>query len=205
MWQSAARLDYTPVVDIRKIRGAVSEACREIMKYSTKTSDLVADTRWLVEYIFQVHKLRFLSAGGLIRQHLNTAEPSDDELIAPSDEKTDDAKIFALSRFDWEKKKKEYFCSGVKKRPVQPPQPVAEPEPAPVPITYGEMRAAKKAADDARSAKILSEMRSEKIPLATEKHVVEERPRDLLLEWMAELWRRHLYDLRPFGVYLFLK
>ena len=73
-WRSAMRLDYDPTVDIRRIKpvkdappglspslaGAV-----EVLKYTAKGSDLLADAAWTDTIMTQTHRLRFLATGGV--------------------------------------------------------------------------------------------------------------------------------------------
>lgn len=72
-WQRAARLDYVPVVDVRRVKplkdapeglspslaGAV-----EVLKYTAKGSDLLANATWTDTVMTQTHRLRFLATGG---------------------------------------------------------------------------------------------------------------------------------------------
>lgn len=92
LWQECAKLDYSPVVDIRAVkprdlksdhaqndattalRGAVSET----LKYAVKPSDMVADPDWFLEMTRQVYKMRFVATGGALKDVLKDGDADDD-------------------------------------------------------------------------------------------------------------------------------
>lgn len=92
LWQETARLDYTPVVDIRTVKSKAPKgsadpvvglraAAAETLKYSVKPADMVADPDWFLEMTRQVHRLRFVATGGVLRDVLRVEEETDDDLI----------------------------------------------------------------------------------------------------------------------------
>jgi hypothetical protein len=158
-------VDYTPVVNVKGLRGKVEDAAREVLKYATKPEDLTADANWLVRYLKQVHNLRFLSTGGIIKDYLSTEEPDADEMIVPGQEDViDDSGVLALTRFDWNRKKTGYYATDTKTRPAPASAPVAEPWEAwgSEPVRRGDWAAEKKAYDDRRAKEILDEMKKDK-------------------------------------------
>lgn len=46
MWKQSARLDYDPVIDVRKLRGELAKACAEVAKYAVKENDIVIPEDW---------------------------------------------------------------------------------------------------------------------------------------------------------------
>lgn len=42
----------------------------EILKYQVKESDLVADRKWFLELTRQLHKIRAIAVGGILRQYM---------------------------------------------------------------------------------------------------------------------------------------
>lgn len=109
-WRESARLDYDPVVDVRtitlskkkraeraKVEAAGGEleplhlalaatAAAEVLKYSTKATDLIqAPTAWLETFIDQVHKLRFVGPGGVLKKALQD-DKDDDDLVHVSED-----------------------------------------------------------------------------------------------------------------------
>lgn len=85
-WRSCLRFDYTPVVDVRSVRDdpeTIAGAVREVLKYSTKASDLdVAEhPDFLWHLTRQTRKLRFVASGGVLRDVLReNEEPGNEEL-----------------------------------------------------------------------------------------------------------------------------
>jgi len=111
LWRECARLDYQPIVDIRTVkarRGAPGEtplrqALAETLKYAVKPSDMEGD--WLIELTKQVHRLRFLASGGVLRNMLREFEASEqDLLLADEDGEGGDPVLF----FDWRREIRRY-------------------------------------------------------------------------------------------------
>jgi plasmid rolling circle replication initiator protein Rep len=108
LWADCMRLDYLPQVSIQAFRTATPEqlekAVYELAKYTTKPSDLIgAPTGWLVEYIHQIHRLRFLSSGGVFKDALAQAdeEYQNENLITVGEKEAEDATVIRQSLFDW--------------------------------------------------------------------------------------------------------
>jgi len=93
LWQSCARLNYTPNVDVRTVkpRARSGEACADVaealrgavaetLKYSTKPGDMTADADWFLELTRQTHRRRFVATGGVLRDVLRVEQESDDDL-----------------------------------------------------------------------------------------------------------------------------
>jgi hypothetical protein len=117
LWQECARLDYTPVVDVRTVRAkpgsvagpgdALRAAAAETLKYATKPSDLVADGDWLLEMTRQVHKLRFVASGGALKNVLRIDDESDEALALVEDDEEGEASKARLA-FAWRRKDGHY-------------------------------------------------------------------------------------------------
>lgn len=111
LWQSVLRVDYEPVVDVRALSKDKSPEVLipEILKYATKASDLVADKDWFLEYTKQMHKLRCVSTGGVLKEYLSALENEPEDLIGKSDEEDensgeDDPHLY----FNWRRKEQKY-------------------------------------------------------------------------------------------------
>ena len=85
MWRKALRVDYTPVVDVRRIKSKnenfsdIDSAIIETVKYSVKHSDLCKRTNEDFYYLYtQTKNLRFISAGGILKEHLNLIKIDED-------------------------------------------------------------------------------------------------------------------------------
>ena len=111
LWRECARVDYRPIVDIRTVRarrGAPGEkplrrALAETLKYSIKPSDMEGE--WLIELTKQVHKLRFLASGGILRNMLRESEESEqDLLLLGEDSEGGDPVLF----FNWRREIRRY-------------------------------------------------------------------------------------------------
>lgn len=87
MWKKAMRLDYDPNVDIRSVKSRsesisnISEIISEVAKYSVKEIDLVSDPDWMLEYTRQIHKMRAVSLGGVLKKYLTEEDATNEELI----------------------------------------------------------------------------------------------------------------------------
>jgi plasmid rolling circle replication initiator protein Rep len=86
LWQSAMRLDYLPVVNVKAVKprkdaaegtDAVAIAVLETLKYGVKESDLMQDAVWLHELTKQLHKTRAISVGGVLKGLFQEDEPED--------------------------------------------------------------------------------------------------------------------------------
>jgi len=91
MWQKALRVDYRPVVDVRRIKAkktkngkilsALQSAVFEVAKYSVKHTILTekSDTEFS-QIMNQTKGMRFFATGGLLKQMINL-QKCDEELI----------------------------------------------------------------------------------------------------------------------------
>jgi len=91
MWQKALRVDYAPVVDVRRIKAketksgkkltALQSAVFEVAKYSVKHTELTkkSDDEFS-SIILQTRKMRFFSTGGILKEKINLLK-CDEELI----------------------------------------------------------------------------------------------------------------------------
>ncbi len=91
MWAKALRVDYKPIVDVRRIKAkktkngktltALQSAVFEVAKYSVKHTILTEkpDDEF-AQIIFQTKGMRFFSTGGLLKDMINL-QKCDEELI----------------------------------------------------------------------------------------------------------------------------
>lgn len=107
MWQSCARLNYAPSVDMRAVHPrkgedgteAIQKAAAETLKYAVKPADMTTDPEWFMELTRQVHKLRFVATGGALKNVLKEGKESDEELVlTDGDGEADDG---ARVGFNW--------------------------------------------------------------------------------------------------------
>lgn len=102
LWKSCLRVDYEPVIDLRAIKQDEQPIVLlpEILKYCVKESDLVSDRKWFLELTQQMHSLRTISTGGIIKESLAHLENSE-----VNNRKPDDTHHLC---FDWRYKDTKY-------------------------------------------------------------------------------------------------
>jgi hypothetical protein len=78
--QTSRRVNPSP----KQLWGAVAE----ILKYAVKPSDMIRDHEWFRELVDQVHKIRGVAVGGILKRYIKEREkenllrePGDEELM----------------------------------------------------------------------------------------------------------------------------
>ena len=110
MWRKCLRLDYDPVLDVQAIKKGSQpmQLVPELLKYCTKESDMTVDREWLLELTRQMHKLRAIATGGVLKEYLKALEDEPEDLIHVDGEEAiaadDDTHLF----FAWRQKEKKY-------------------------------------------------------------------------------------------------
>jgi hypothetical protein len=102
------RLDYSPILDTRAVKEGDKpmQLVPELLKYVTKESDLVADRQWFLEYTRQLHKMRAIATGGVLKQYLKELEQEPEDLIGESEDASEDV---AALYFEWRRREKRYI------------------------------------------------------------------------------------------------
>jgi len=89
-WKKAMRLDYVPIVDIRKVKGCTAKAVAEAAGYSTKADSFIIPNDWdltvsSVSVLDKaLNKRRFISYGGVIGKYhkkLMMDDPEEGDLL----------------------------------------------------------------------------------------------------------------------------
>lgn len=108
LWRKSMRLDYNPILDVQAVKqgNKPMELVPELLKYCTKESDLVADREWFLELTRQMHKMRCIATGGVLKEYLKALEEEPDDLIGESGEpeSQDEGKLY----FGWKRREKKY-------------------------------------------------------------------------------------------------
>lgn len=111
MWRKCLRLDYDPVLDVQAIKNGrkPTDLVPELLKYCTKESDMTVDREWLLELTRQMHKLRAIATGGVLKEYLRALEDEPEDLIhVDGDDEAiaseEDTHLF----FGWRQKEKKY-------------------------------------------------------------------------------------------------
>lgn len=93
-WQMASRLDYTPVVDVRRARAKnqpgqaladAKDAAIEAAKYTVKASDLIGLGEQLPEFAHQIRSHRLVSMSAGLRKFVPDHDPSASEMADERD------------------------------------------------------------------------------------------------------------------------
>lgn len=101
------RLDYNPILDVQAVKqgNKPMELVPELLKYCTKESDLVSDREWFLELTRQMHKMRCVATGGVLKQYLKELEEEPEDLIGEDGSRENDqAEVY----FGWKRKDKRY-------------------------------------------------------------------------------------------------
>lgn len=108
LWKKALRVDYQPVLDVQAVKKGQSpmSLVPELLKYATKESDMVGDREWFLELTRQMHKMRCVSTGGLLKDYLKELEQEPEDLIG-KDEEFDDVDEGHFY-FGWRRVEKKY-------------------------------------------------------------------------------------------------
>jgi len=114
LWQSVLRINYTPIVNVKIVKArlgvegdGIAAAVCETLKYSVKPDDLVSSADWLLGLTKQLHKIRAVAVGGVLKQYLADLEKEPDDLIHV-DESSQSGEELGRLRFDWRYEKKQY-------------------------------------------------------------------------------------------------
>ena len=119
-WMMSARLDYAPVVDVRRGKksstsgGANSSdtlaASLEVSKYSTKGTDLINMGSSLGEYHRQVRNLRLSASSASLKPYLSDTPIQESELV---DKKAGESELIATGKAIWFDDIGEYLFSSI--------------------------------------------------------------------------------------------
>ena len=109
LWRRSLRIDYQPVVDVQAVKKGAQpmSLVPELLKYCTKESDLVSDREWFLELTRQMHKLRCVATGGVLKQYLKELEQDPDDLIGKeetAEKEIDEGHLY----FGWKRGEKKY-------------------------------------------------------------------------------------------------
>lgn len=109
LWRSALRIDYNPILHIVPVKQGHQpmELVPEILKYCTKESDLVRDRDWFLELTKQMHKMKAVVTGGVLKEYLAELENEPEDLIGNDEQGEGDLDEGHLY-FEWKRSEKKY-------------------------------------------------------------------------------------------------
>lgn len=107
LWRECMRDDSIMSVDVRAVKSlnkddpktGLQRAAAETLKYSVKPDDMINNPEWFLEMTKQVHKLRFMATGGVLKDVLRQDDETDQDLIVADDvaKQPDDGSRLAFS------------------------------------------------------------------------------------------------------------
>lgn len=126
MWQMAARLDYPPVIDVRRaykkstsgsrdlsdVQASTLEAC----KYATKASSLLELGPALPEFSSQVKGLRYYSVSRALSSYLQTGDVTSADLMDEDVSITNPDVPYWKCIADWHEDVKEFLFTSVEEQ-----------------------------------------------------------------------------------------
>lgn len=119
LWKECAKLDYTPTVDVRKVKPkkgkedqGIIAAVAETLKYSIKESDLVANPDFLIGVTDQLHGVRAVNLGGCFLKHIKDERETDDLIHVDEDNIDLDEKDLPSVSFGWRETSKRYVLNS---------------------------------------------------------------------------------------------
>jgi plasmid rolling circle replication initiator protein Rep len=109
MWRRSLRIDYNPILDVQAVKKGQQpmQLVPELLKYCVKESDLVVDREWFIELTRQLHKMKAVVVGGVLRQYLRELENEPEDLIGKDEEGEGDLDEGHLY-FGWKRRDKKY-------------------------------------------------------------------------------------------------
>lgn len=112
LWRQCLRIDYDPIMDVQAVKKGQQpmQLVPELLKYVTKPSSILFDRDWFLEFTKQMHKLRCISIGGVLKGYLKALEEEPDDLIGQGEDvdEVDEGHLY----FGWKRKVKKYKLVG---------------------------------------------------------------------------------------------
>lgn len=114
LWRDCYRDQTITQVDVRAIKGGAMKGAVETLKafnYSMKVDDLMARSpEWILEYMEQVQHMRFMAAGGVLKDALKEieAEATTDEMLNVDSENDEASAREVVRTATWRPTEKRY-------------------------------------------------------------------------------------------------
>ena len=114
MWRKALRVDYDPTAHVQAVKvlgdsGSITDAVKEVVKYTVKSEDLIAEDEWLIELTKQLHKTRAISLGGVLKKYLSEDDATNKEMLMGDDSVTNlDQLVNPHYMANWDKSDSRY-------------------------------------------------------------------------------------------------
>lgn len=110
LWKKAMKLDYTPICDIRKVKGCTAKAVAECAKYTVKDKDYIdPEDLEMSEQAVRIldealHRKRLVAFGGLMRElhkKLNLDDEIDGDLVKVDGSEEEESKAVVRETYAW--------------------------------------------------------------------------------------------------------
>lgn len=110
LWKKSMKLDYDPIIDIRKVKGNTTKAISEIAKYTVKDKDYIdPEDLKMSEQAVKIldetlHKRRLVAFGGIMKElhkKLNLDDEVEGSLENIDKENEDDSKAIIKLTYAW--------------------------------------------------------------------------------------------------------
>lgn len=117
-WKKALKVDYTPIVNVKKCYGKDAKAVAEVAKYTCKTSDYIMANDWdltikTVELLDKaLNKRRFVAYGGIMKEwhkKLNLDDVEKGDLINLNEEETEKEQNTDVISYIWQSGYNQYY------------------------------------------------------------------------------------------------
>ena len=122
MWKNALRIDYTPVVDVRRVRSKnekmtpLQSVVAEVAKYSLKQTDLISkDDEYFKSIIEQTKGMRFYSTGGMLKKKFSLKNENDVEDVKLEETKENEWIEICKELYSWNYNNKQYELKEIYK------------------------------------------------------------------------------------------
>lgn len=118
MWRDSMRLDYDPIVDVRRVKGDTAKAVAEVAKYSVKDGDYIIPQNWelTVETVGLLDgalaNRRLMAYGGKMREwhrRLNLQDEMSGNLVNVDGEEETETIDLKLLTYVWNTGYNQYF------------------------------------------------------------------------------------------------
>jgi len=110
LWQKCLEINYKPIVDIRAVHrfAPVTGVIPELLKYQTKPSHMLRDRDWFLQLCRQLHGVKAINVGGVLRLKMRELEQEPEDLIHVEEKSDFKDKECPEIWFAWNKSKKRY-------------------------------------------------------------------------------------------------
>jgi plasmid rolling circle replication initiator protein Rep len=89
----------------------LASSIMEVAKYCVKHTDMIIEKDWLIEMTTQLNATKHVVLGGLIKQYVNSSEPSEDDILDAHDHEEEEPESDDLVFFYWSKWSRKYLMT----------------------------------------------------------------------------------------------